>query len=76
MLGPHSFKIGGHVALISWQTLCALGQPLLVNLTSEMGAEWFPPNERCALSSQRFLAGADDDDDDDDDADDADDDDD
>eukprot|EP00403_Amphidinium_massartii_P048240 CAMPEP_0178463518 /NCGR_PEP_ID=MMETSP0689_2-20121128/50375_1 /TAXON_ID=160604 /ORGANISM="Amphidinium massartii, Strain CS-259" /LENGTH=684 /DNA_ID=CAMNT_0020090405 /DNA_START=231 /DNA_END=2282 /DNA_ORIENTATION=+ len=23
-----------------------MGQPLLVNLTSEMGAEWFPPHER------------------------------
>jgi len=32
--------------LLLGQTLCALGQPLLVNLTSEMGAEWFPPSER------------------------------
>lgn len=28
------------------QTLCALSQPLLVNATSQMGAEWFPPHER------------------------------
>merc|ERR1719261_673591 len=32
--------------LLLGQALCALGQPFLVNTTSEMGAEWFPPHER------------------------------
>eukprot|EP00928_Gymnodinium_smaydae_P043387 TRINITY_DN29079_c0_g1_i1.p1 TRINITY_DN29079_c0_g1~~TRINITY_DN29079_c0_g1_i1.p1 ORF type:complete len:864 (+),score=110.05 TRINITY_DN29079_c0_g1_i1:59-2593(+) len=32
--------------LLLGQALCAMGQPLLVNSTSEMGAEWFPPPER------------------------------
>lgn len=32
--------------LIAGQALCALGQPFLVNSTSQMIAEWFPPQER------------------------------
>lgn len=32
--------------LVVGQLLCAMAQPLLVNATSEMGAEWFPPHER------------------------------
>jgi len=44
------------------QALCALGQPFLVNSTSEMGAEWFPPHERptAALISNlmNFVGGS------------------
>jgi len=48
--------------LVAGQALCALGQPFLVNSTSEMGAEWFPPNERprAALISNlmNFVGGS------------------
>lgn len=42
---------GDHIVPDFWwlvvgQAFCALGQPLLVNPTSEMAAEWFPPHER------------------------------
>merc|ERR1719359_2708852 len=36
--------------LVAGQTLCALGQPFLVNSTSQVGAEWFPPHERPAAA--------------------------
>lgn len=36
--------------LLVGQFLCAAGQPLLCNPTSEMGAEWFPPTERPAAA--------------------------
>jgi len=32
--------------LLAGQALCAMGQPFLVNSTSQMGVEWFPPKER------------------------------
>eukprot|EP00929_Paragymnodinium_shiwhaense_P008342 TRINITY_DN112294_c0_g1_i1.p1 TRINITY_DN112294_c0_g1~~TRINITY_DN112294_c0_g1_i1.p1 ORF type:complete len:950 (+),score=189.88 TRINITY_DN112294_c0_g1_i1:82-2850(+) len=36
--------------LVIGQAVCALGQPLLVNVTSEMGHDWFPPHERPAAA--------------------------
>jgi len=36
--------------LLLGQTFCAMGQPFLVNCTSEMGAEWFPSSERPAAA--------------------------
>lgn len=47
--------LGRPMALSFWwlvvgQAICALGQPLLVNVTSEMGADWFPPHERPAAA--------------------------
>eukprot|EP00929_Paragymnodinium_shiwhaense_P105207 TRINITY_DN70131_c0_g1_i1.p1 TRINITY_DN70131_c0_g1~~TRINITY_DN70131_c0_g1_i1.p1 ORF type:complete len:833 (+),score=154.75 TRINITY_DN70131_c0_g1_i1:151-2649(+) len=50
--GEVSGSLADNVSVMSFswlavgQVLCALGQPLLVNSTSEMGAEWFPPHER------------------------------
>jgi len=48
--------------LLAGQALCAMGQPLLVNSTSQMGAEWFPPDERptAALVSNlmHFIGGS------------------
>lgn len=46
----HAAGAGGAVDNFWWlvlgQAFCAMGQPLLVNPTSEMAAEWFPPHER------------------------------
>jgi len=43
-----------HVISFTWlvvgQAFCALGQPFLVNSTSQIGAEWFPPQERPAAA--------------------------
>lgn len=36
--------------LVAGQTLCAVGQTFLVNATSLLAAEWFPPSERPAAS--------------------------
>lgn len=48
--------------LVAGQVLCALGQPFLVNSTSQMGAEWFPPNERPAAAMvsnlMNFVGGS------------------
>jgi len=40
-VGPEAFWW-----LVVGQALCSLGQPLLINSTSELGVEWFPPHER------------------------------
>jgi predicted MFS family arabinose efflux permease len=48
--------------LLVGQAICAVGQPILVNSTSKLGAEWFPPNERptAALVSNlmHFIGGS------------------
>jgi hypothetical protein len=48
--------------LVVGQALCALGQPFLVNTTSQVGAEWFHPSERPAvamvLSLMNFLGSS------------------
>jgi len=36
--------------LVVGQAVSALGQPFLVNATSQVGAEWFPPRERPAAA--------------------------
>ncbi|CAJ1350303.1 unnamed protein product [Effrenium voratum] len=48
--------------LLAGQGLCALGQPLLVNCTSEMGSDWFMPSERPAAAMisnlMNFVGGS------------------
>ncbi|CAE8680858.1 unnamed protein product [Polarella glacialis] len=48
--------------LLLGQTLCAAGQTFLVNATSHMAAEWFPPDERPAAAMisnlMNFLGGS------------------
>ncbi|CAL1128392.1 unnamed protein product [Cladocopium goreaui] len=50
------------VFLVFGQALCALGQPLLVNCTSEMGADWFSPTDRPAAAMisnlMNFVGGS------------------
>lgn len=49
-------------SLLLGQGLCALGQPLLVNCTSEMGADWFQPSDRPAAAMisnlMNFVGGS------------------
>ncbi|CAK9096236.1 unnamed protein product [Durusdinium trenchii] len=48
--------------LLIGQGICALGQPLLVNCTSEMGADWFAPSDRPAAAMisnlMNFVGGS------------------
>ncbi|CAJ1434072.1 unnamed protein product [Effrenium voratum] len=60
--GPAWFGNTAFVLLLAGQGLCALGQPLLVNCTSEMGSDWFMPSERPAAAMisnlMNFVGGS------------------
>eukprot|EP00928_Gymnodinium_smaydae_P001547 TRINITY_DN10562_c0_g1_i1.p1 TRINITY_DN10562_c0_g1~~TRINITY_DN10562_c0_g1_i1.p1 ORF type:complete len:415 (-),score=82.98 TRINITY_DN10562_c0_g1_i1:629-1873(-) len=60
---PDSASVmGSYSWLIFGQALCAAGLPLLVNSTSEMGADWFSPEERPAAAMvsnlMNFIGGS------------------
>lgn len=59
---PAYYNNADFMLLLAGQGLCALGQPLLVNCTSEMGADWFPPSERPAAAMisnlMNFVGGS------------------